>query len=39
MVPYLDLVTKNGLAVSVAGEVTRYRTTAKGEEALRHSGS
>lgn len=35
MVPYLELITRNDLAVLVEGGVTRYRTTAKGEEALR----
>jgi len=33
--PYLELVTRNGLAIGVEGEVFRYKTTAKGEEALR----
>lgn len=35
MVQYLDLVTKNGLPVSVEGAVPRYKTTAKVMEALR----
>ncbi len=33
---YLELVTRNGLAVGVEGEVLKYKTTAKGEEALRY---
>jgi predicted transcriptional regulator len=33
--PYIELLTKNGLAVRVDGTPTRYKTTAKGEEALR----
>ncbi len=35
MVPYIELLIRNGLAVLVEGGVTRYRTTAKGTEALR----
>jgi len=35
-VPYLDLLIKNELADKVEGETTRYRTTLKGEQALRH---
>lgn len=33
--PYLELITRNGLAERIEGGVMRYRTTAKGEEALR----
>jgi hypothetical protein len=33
--PYLELITRNGLAERIEGGVTRYKTTAKGEEALR----
>ncbi len=36
VVPYLELITRNSLAVRVEGDVPRYKTTAKGEEALRH---
>ena len=35
VVPYLELITRNGLAVKVDGTTLRYKTTAKGEEALR----
>jgi predicted transcriptional regulator len=28
--PYIELLTKNGLAVRVEGTPTRYKTTAKG---------
>lgn len=35
MVPYLELITRNGLVVSMEGAVPRYKTTAKGMEALR----
>jgi hypothetical protein len=35
VVPYLELITRNGLAERVEGGVPRYKTTAKGEEALR----
>jgi len=35
VVPYLEMVTRNGLAEVAEGTVVRYRTTAKGEEALR----
>jgi hypothetical protein len=35
VVPYLELITRNGLAERIEGGVTRYKTTAKGEEALR----
>ncbi len=35
MVPYIELITRNGLAVVVEGAVTRYKTTEKGESALR----
>jgi predicted transcriptional regulator len=36
VVPYLDLIIKNGLAERVEGEIVRYRITAKGTKALRH---
>ena len=36
MVPYIDLLIKNGLAERIEGEHPRWRTTARGEEALRH---
>lgn len=36
MVPYLELITRYGLAVKVDDGISRYKTTAKGEEALRH---
>lgn len=35
VVPYRELITRNRLAVSVEGDVQRYKTTAKGMEALR----
>ena len=35
VVPYLEMVTRNGLADVVEGTMVWYRTTAKGEEALR----
>ena len=35
VVPYLKMVTRNGLAEVAEGTIVRYRTTAKGEEALR----
>jgi predicted transcriptional regulator len=35
VVPYLELITRNGLVVGVEGEVQRYKTTEKGMEALR----
>lgn len=36
VVPYLDLLTKNGLAEKLEGEIVRYRITPRGEEALGH---
>jgi predicted transcriptional regulator len=36
MVPYLDLLIKNGLVERLECEFPRYRTTSKGFEALRH---
>ena len=36
MVPYLDLIIKNGLAEKLEGEHIRYRITPKGIKALRH---
>jgi hypothetical protein len=35
VVPYLELITRNGLAERIEGGVMRYKTTAKGEKALR----
>jgi hypothetical protein len=35
VVPYLEMITRNGLADVVEGTMVRYRTTAKGEAALR----
>ncbi len=35
VMPYLELVIRNGLAEGVKGEVLRYKTTTKGEKALR----
>jgi predicted transcriptional regulator len=39
VVPYLDLLTSNGLMEKVEGSIVRYRTTAKGEAALGTCGS
>jgi predicted transcriptional regulator len=36
VVPYLDLLIKNGLVEIIGGETTRYRTTSKGTKALRY---
>jgi DNA-binding PadR family transcriptional regulator len=36
VVPYLDLLLKNGLAERVEGEIVRYRITPKGVKALGH---
>ena len=36
VVPYLNLLIKNGLAEKVEGEIVRYRITSRGEEALGH---
>jgi predicted transcriptional regulator len=36
VVPYLNLLIKNGLAEQLEGKLPRYRTTSKGFEALRH---
>jgi len=36
VVPYLDLLIKNGLAEKLEGEIVRYRITPRGEEALGH---
>ena len=36
VVPYLDLLIKNGLAEQGEGKSPRYRTTSKGFEALGH---
>lgn len=35
VVPYIELLIGNGLAIKVNGSVPKYKTTAKGEEALR----
>lgn len=34
--PYLDLLTINGLVERVEGEKLRFRTTLKGAQALHH---
>ncbi|MCX6678367.1 MAG: DNA-binding protein [Methanothrix sp.] len=36
VVPYLNLLIRNGLAERVEGERPRYRTTPKGAEVLQH---
>jgi predicted transcriptional regulator len=36
VVPYLDLLIKNGLVERIEGKYPRYRTTCKGFEALSH---
>jgi len=36
VVPYLDLLIRNGLAERVEGENAMYRTTPKGAEVLQH---
>jgi len=36
VVPYIDLIIKNGLADRLEGKHPRWRTTAREEEALRH---
>lgn len=36
VVPYLDLLIKNGLAERMEGEIVRYKITPRGEEALGH---
>ncbi|MCX6678856.1 MAG: DNA-binding protein [Methanothrix sp.] len=36
VVPYLDLLTINGLVERVEGEKLRFRTTLKGAQALHH---
>jgi len=36
VVPYIELLIKNGLAERVEGEIVRYRITPRGEEALAH---
>ena len=36
MVPYLDLLIKNGLAERLEGEHIRWRITPKGAQALRY---
>lgn len=36
VVPYLELLIKNGLAERVEAEIVRYRITPRGEEALGH---
>ena len=34
VIPYLELVTRNGLVEIQEGKVPRYKTTAKGKKAL-----
>jgi len=36
VVPYLDILIRNGLAEKINAEIVRYQTTEKGAEALRH---
>jgi len=36
VIPYMELLRRNGLAVRIEGEIPRYRTTEKGAEALGH---
>ena len=36
VVPYLELLMKNGLVIRTEGEVVRYQTTPKGADALWH---
>jgi hypothetical protein len=39
VVPYLELITRNGLAERIEGGVPRYKTTAKGTKRSGISGS
>jgi predicted transcriptional regulator len=34
--PYLELLTRNGLTEVIEGNVPKYKTTAKGNTALMH---
>jgi len=36
IIPYMELLSRCGLAVRVEGEIPVYRITDKGEEALGH---
>ncbi len=36
VLPYLDLLVRNGLMARIEGGVPVYKTTPKGAEALRH---
>jgi predicted transcriptional regulator len=36
VVPYMDLLIRNGLVERVESEILRYRTTSKGVQALQH---
>lgn len=36
VVPYLELIIRNDLAVKVEGSITKYKATTKGMEALEH---
>ena len=36
VMPYMELLIRNGLAERIDAEIVRYRTAPKGAEALRH---
>ena len=36
VVPYLDMLVRNGLVEREEGRILRYRTTGRGMQALRH---
>ena len=36
VVPYLDLLVRNGLVERVEGKILRYKTTGRGMQALRY---
>jgi predicted transcriptional regulator len=36
VVPYLDLLVRNGLVERVEGKILRYKTTGRGMQALGH---
>jgi predicted transcriptional regulator len=36
VVPYLELLIRNGLAERMEGKILKYKTTAKGMQALQH---
>ena len=36
VVPYLDLLVRNGLVERVEGKILRYKTTGRGMQALQH---